>query len=161
MQRISEILKAEHHPRNSLQYANIASKTGEVLRFLTSIADSCREEALTSGQAVPFDTQAQEDLVFGLQQELVVIEDSIKATRNEPSTQDDLQAISHALILFTRIIQFTLGFPALWTSRSRSESEKISVNIFNLALVSINLIALHKPMTEYLETAVFFGTHSR
>ncbi|KAI0093156.1 hypothetical protein BDY19DRAFT_989824 [Irpex rosettiformis] len=135
IQRISDILKAQPRPRRSSQYMDIASKTGEVLRFLTSIADSCREEATTSGQIVPFDTQAQDDLVLELRQELAAIGNIVKASRNDLSKQDDVQGASHALILFTRIIQFTLGFPSLWTSKSRAESETICNHIFNLALL--------------------------
>ncbi|KAI0688045.1 hypothetical protein BC835DRAFT_1419486 [Cytidiella melzeri] len=132
LRRISEILKAGSRPRRIPDYVEITSKAGEVLRFLTNIAHPVSEEAIVSA---PLDTQTHEELIVGMRHELATIENILITARADPPNQVDVQTVSHALILFARIMQFSLGFPSPRTSKYSAESEGLCNTVFNLVLL--------------------------
>ncbi|KAI0344762.1 hypothetical protein BDW22DRAFT_1354912 [Trametopsis cervina] len=134
LRRTSEILKEYPRPRDESHYVEIASQAGEVLRFLTNIADPLREDPATNGQSFPLDTAAQEELVSELQSEFSGILDILSAIRAGELEGLEWQAAARALILFARILHFSLGIPSLWTSRSRLDSETICKTITELIL---------------------------
>jgi hypothetical protein len=114
----------------------IASKVGEVLHFLTNIAEAFRRDSMISDQTAPLDTESQAELVDDLRHDLAAIEDALRVTTAGSLQRAEAEALSHALIIFARILQFTLGFPTLWNPKSREASETLCAPVFNLALVS-------------------------
>ncbi len=92
-----------------------------------------------------------------MRDELAAIEDVMKAARDAPSKLDDVYTVSHATVVLSRVIQFTLGFPVLWGSKTRTEMETLSASIFNLALVSL-LPPFLLPCLKYQSSLQLYGS---
>lgn len=109
-------------------------RTGQLLRVLTHVIESMREEATVLPQLEP---TVQDELIEVLCSKFDVLESSFTTSDTESEHKAVMPPGSQSVIFLARLLQFDLGFQSAWTSKTRETSNNLVATLFRLALVCI------------------------
>lgn len=146
MRRITEVLRSHSRPRQFSHYPGIL-RAGEVLRFLTSVAEPCREG---SSGPCQLDKQAHRELTLELQHELRAAHDILMTAGSSAAGAQDVQAVAQTVVLIMRIVQFTLGMPGLWVLQIRLSMTTLCSLIVDLLMVRLDAYVFALSHTQLL-----------
>ncbi|KAI0071713.1 hypothetical protein K474DRAFT_1733093 [Panus rudis PR-1116 ss-1] len=112
LRRMIELLD-EFQSSSMEDLANMIPTAGEVLRLLSSIAQSLRN----AGQAIPtIEDPARDKLMISIFGRLDAADRLLGTEVAGTSSGLDLNRLGHTITFLLRLVQFNLGVPGVWTS---------------------------------------------
>jgi mediator of RNA polymerase II transcription subunit 12 len=112
-------------------------RAGELLRVIAYVAEPLRS---VGAQLPALDQAIQDEFFVVLNDKFVEVEQSLAVTDVESNLGAGL---THAAISLSRLLQFHLGFPVVWTAKIKELSINLSGTIFRLVLVRPVLYLLY------------------
>ncbi|KAJ7668448.1 hypothetical protein DFH06DRAFT_1181718 [Mycena polygramma] len=106
-------------------------RAGELLRVIAYVTEPLRA---TGSQLPPLDPAIQDEFFEVLNGKFVEVEHSLAANDGDVGSNLGTE-LTHAAISLSRLLQFHLGFPVVWTAKIRELSISLSGNIFRLVLL--------------------------
>ncbi|KAI0675055.1 hypothetical protein C8Q78DRAFT_1010248 [Trametes maxima] len=103
---------------------------GEILRLLANIVAPFRQDA-----TLPQVDSTVQDHLFSVVCAKFAEMTDVMATLMEQPWSEDISRGSQAVIFLARLLQFYLGFPALWPPQVKDIAEELCANLARLALV--------------------------
>ncbi len=146
LKRIDDIIRETDGANKINSMTLLVSSAGEILRLIANIVAPFRletsrpekdqgDESRSEPNLPPIDAAVQEHLFTVLCAKFAEMTGMMAALVQEPWSED-ISRGSQAVIFLARLLQFYLGFPAVWSDKSKELAEELCANLTRLALVS-------------------------
>ncbi|OJT09261.1 Mediator of RNA polymerase II transcription subunit 12 [Trametes pubescens] len=145
LKRIDDIIRETDGANKINSMTLLVSSAGEILRLIANIVAPFRletsrpekdqgDESRTEPNLPPIDAAVQEHLFTVLCAKFAEMTGMMAALVQEPWSED-ISRGSQAVIFLARLLQFYLGFPAVWSDKSKELAEELCANLTRLALI--------------------------
>lgn len=129
---MSEILKSTLMLLAPADLADHIERASQLLRVLTHVVESMREEATSLPQ---LESVVQDEVIDVLCAKFDTLESCMTSGGTEPHTGAQTTRDFQNVIFLARLLQFDLGFQSAWTSKTREVSIQLVSTLFRLAIV--------------------------
>lgn len=106
---------------------------GELLRLLSNIVKPFRDDPPSLPQ---LEAAVQDALITALAAKFEMLEGFLSADVGGSVSYVETKRVTDAVVFLSRLLQFDLGLPGVWTQQTREVDDKILNSILSLAMVS-------------------------
>lgn len=129
MKEILSNFSASNEPQ---ELPGCIERAGQLLRVLTRVAESSREEAL---DICELDPSIQNEFINIVSAKMSELEAALTAYHTNTEMADDDSPLANSIIFLCRLLHFDLGLRGAWTTSTRMQTTSLVSVLSRIAMV--------------------------
>lgn len=132
---MKEILSSFSASNGLQESSGCIERASQLLRVLTRVAESNREEALDICQ---LDPSVQKEFINAVSAKMSELEAALTAHYSDPKAAVDGSPLAGSIIFLCRVLHFDLGLRGAWTTSTRIQTASLVPVLSRIAMVCLS-----------------------